>query len=370
MIDTIHTPLLDLIKDLKYPIIQGGMGPYGTNNLAAAVARAGALGMISTVGMASGENFNMTKDLNVEPIFGPPPTEQRLIRSIDFVLEKLKDTKKCVLGLNIPVTEEFRQTADIIFKTLYEYLESKPEARYKLKVVITSAGNPYQKFVMDWIKKIEIVWGHVVPSVRHALKAQQAGTDFIIASGREGGAHISWLDAHSMVLLPAVVDAVDLPVVGAGGFCDGRTFVAALALGAVGIQMGTRFIATQESDFQEIWKKIILEKNETDTLIGRGFFGPMRFIRNQTAEEMVKLALNNIPEMFLGKPLFPTPEMIDVEMKAFNALHNAVEENKNEILVLGGEAIGRINTIPTVKEIIEDIMIEAKKTLQKMRNIK
>ncbi|MFX0063875.1 MAG: nitronate monooxygenase [Candidatus Hermodarchaeota archaeon] len=72
MNDTIKTPFLELIEGLKYPIIQGGMGPYGTNNLAAAVARAGALGLISTVGMASGENFDMTKDLNVEPIFGPP----------------------------------------------------------------------------------------------------------------------------------------------------------------------------------------------------------------------------------------------------------------------------------------------------------
>ncbi len=369
-IDTIETPLLDLIQGLKYPIIQGGMGPYGTNNLAVAVARAGAVGLISCVGMASGENFDMTKDLNVESFFGPPPTEKRLIRSLDFVVNKLKDVPKCVFGLNIPVTEEFVKTSDIILKTTYDYLQAHPEIKRKLKVIVTSAGNPYQKFVMDWIKKIDVKWGHVVPSVRHALKAEQAGVDFVIASGREGGAHISWVDAHSMVLVPAVVDAVKKPVVAAGGFCDGRSLVAALSLGAVGIQMGTRFIATQESDFQKVWKESIITKNETDTLVGRGFFGPMRFIRNQTAEKMVKLALKNIPEMYLGKPLFPTQEMLDVEMKSFNALHTATDKDRENVLILGGEAIGRIRNIPPVKEVIDKIITEARETLKRLKTIK
>ncbi len=369
-IDTIHTPLLELLPDLHFPIIQGGMGPYGTNNLAAAVARAGAVGLISCVGMASGENFDMTKDLNVEPFFGPPPTEQRLIRSLDFVANELKDVSKCVFGLNIPVTEEFVKTSDIILKTTYDYLQERPEVKKKLKVIVTSAGNPYQKFVIDWIKKIGVKWGHVVPSVRHALKAEQAGVDFVIASGREGGAHISWVDAHSMVLTPAVVDAVKKPVVAAGGFCDGRSLVAALSLGAVGIQMGTRFIATQESDFQKVWKEALITKNETDTLVGRGFFGPMRFIRNQTAEKMVKLALTNIPDMYLGKPLFPTQEMLDMEMKSFNALHTATDKDKENVLILGGEAIGRIRNIPTVKEVITKIIAEAKETLKRLKTIK
>ncbi|HEY0090478.1 MAG TPA: nitronate monooxygenase [Candidatus Lokiarchaeia archaeon] len=365
-IDTIYTPLLDIIDGLKYPIIQGGMGPYGTNNLAAAVSKEGALGLISTVGMASGENFDMTKDLNVEPIFGPPPTDQRLIRSIDYVLDKLKSEKKSVFGLNIPVTEEFVKTSDLLLKTTHDYLNEHEEAKKKLKVIVTSAGNPYQKFVINWIKKIGVKWGHVVPSVRHALKAQQAGVDFIIASGREGGAHISWLDAHSMVLIPAIVDAVKKPVVAAGGICDGRSFVAALALGAVGVQMGTRFIATKESDFQQIWKEAIIPKHETDTLVGRGFFGPMRFIRNKTSEKMVKLALENIPDMFLGKPLFPTQEMINLEMKSFNALHDAKKEDHENVLMLGGEAIGRIDNIITVRELLQNIISDAKNTLKNL----
>ena len=364
MNDLIDTPLLQLIEGLKYPIIQGGMGPYSTNNLASEVAKVGGLGIISTVGMSSSVNFELTKDLDVESIFGPPPTEERLIRSIDYVLEKLKNANDSVIGLNIPVTEEFVKTADIILETTYNYLNRNPEARKKIKVIITSAGNPYQEFVINWVKKIGLTWGHVVPSVKHALKAQQAGVDFVIASGREGGAHISWLDAHSMVLIPAVVDAVDKPVVAAGGICDGRSFVAALALGAVGVQMGTRFIATKESDFQQVWKDSILPKKETDTLIGRGFFGPMRFIRNKTSEKMVKLALSNIPEMFLGKPLFPTQDMIDIEMASFNALHTATENDMEDVLVLGGEAIGRINGILPVKDLIESIMNEAKETLK------
>ncbi len=366
--DTIHTPLLDLIEGLKYPIIQGGMGPYGTNNLAVAVAKAGAIGLISTVGMASEDNFDMTKDLNVEPIFGPPPTEDRLIRSLNQVVEELKEVKGCVFGLNVPVSEEFESVCKIILKTTFEYLEENPSVREQLKVIITSAGNPYQKYVMNWMKKLGVKWGHVVPSVRHALKAEQAGVDFIIASGREGGAHVSWRDAHSIVLVPAVVDAVKVPVVAAGGFCDGRSFAAALALGAVGIQMGTRFIATKESDFQKVWKESIPPRKETDTIIGRGFFGPMRFIRNKTAEKMVKLTLDNIPEMYLGLPLSPTKEMLAVEMASFNTLHEANEKTKEDVLILGGEAIGRIDEILTVQELITKIMKEAKQTIEKLKN--
>ncbi|MHA1758230.1 MAG: NAD(P)H-dependent flavin oxidoreductase, partial [Promethearchaeota archaeon] len=153
-------------------------------------------------------------------------------------------------------------------------------------------------------------------------------------------------------------------------FCDGRSFMAAIALGAVGIQMGTRFIATQESDFQLVWKKSIIPKRETDTLVGRGFFGPMRFIRNQTAEKMVKLALNNIPEMYMGKPLFPTQDMIDLEMQSFNALHNASEDEEENVLILGGEAIGRIKDLPTVSELIKRIMKEAKECLENLKVLK
>ncbi|MGV9205957.1 MAG: NAD(P)H-dependent flavin oxidoreductase [Promethearchaeia archaeon] len=365
-VDTFDTQLLELIDGLKYPIIQGGMGPYGTNNLAAAVAKAGGVGLISTVGMAAEEDFDLMKDLDVEPIFGPPPAEERLIRSMKYVEEKLEDKDECVFGLNIPVTKVFKNKAELFLSTAYKYLKHNPDIKNKLKVVITSAGNPDQNYIKNWTKKIGATWGHVVPSVRHAKKAEKAGVDFIVASGREGGAHISWRDAHSMVLIPAVVDAVEKPVVAAGGFCDGRSFSAALALGAVGIQMGTRFIVTQESDFQEVWKNSILPKKETDTLVGRGFFGPMRFIRNETSKKMVKLALDNIPDMFLGKPLFPTQEMIKVEMNAFNALHSAESQDYENVLMLGGEVIGRIEDLPTVENVIHEIMVDAKKTLKRL----
>ena len=99
---------------------------------------------------------------------------------------------------------------------------------------------------------------HVVPSVKGALRCKKAGVDVIVASGHEGGFHTSWEPVHSMILLPAVVEAVsdeNTLVCGAGGFCDGKTLAAALVLGADGAQMGTRFLATQESDFHQIWKE-------------------------------------------------------------------------------------------------------------------
>jgi enoyl-[acyl-carrier protein] reductase II len=132
--------------------------------------------------------------------------------------------------------------------------------RERLRVVITSAGDP-----LPWtetIKPLGVKWFHVVPSVRHAKRCERAGVDAIVASGHEGGMHIAWEPVHTMVLLPAVVKAVNIPVIGAGGFCDGASLVAALALGAVGVQMGTRFLATKESDFTQMHKDYIVKCGE------------------------------------------------------------------------------------------------------------
>ena len=160
--------------------------------------------------------------------------------------------------------------------------EENPDMKKHFKVIFTSAGDP-----VGWKDKIKgagFTWMHVVPSVKGALRCKKAGVDVIVASGHEGGFHTSWEPVHSMILLPAVVEAVsdeNTLVCGAGGFCDGKTLAAALALGADGAQMGTRFLATQESDFHQIWKEGVVAAGDRGTLVARGFVGPARWLKNR-----------------------------------------------------------------------------------------
>jgi enoyl-[acyl-carrier protein] reductase II len=216
------------------------------------------------------------------------------------------------------------------------------------------------------LKDEGFIWVHVVPSVYHAKKAEAAGADVIVASGHEGGAHVSWDPVHSMVLVPAVAKAVKTPVVGAGGFCDGSTLAAALCLGAVGIQMGTRFIATKESDFEPMWKQSILKREERQTLVGRGLFGPMRFLRNKRAEEIVEQTLEDLPNFYLGEPLDSNEKILDLERTGFVDL---MDEKEDTALMFGGEVSGRIRDLPTTADLIEQIISEASDVLNRVPNL-
>ena len=159
-----------------------------------------------------------------------------------------------------------------------------------------------------------------------------------------------------MVLIPEVVKAVKKPVVAAGGFADGRSFVAALALGAIGIQMGTRFIATQESDFEQGWKDLLVSATEEDTLVARGFFGPMRFLRNPRAIELVDATLRGAPDLYKGIPTGSSREILDLEVEG---LKNLFKGKLKATPILSGVVAGRIHDIPTVRELIDGIIAEA-----------
>ncbi len=208
-----------------------------------------------------------------------------------------------------------------------------------------------------------MTWFHVVPSVYHAKRAEAAGVDMIIASGHEGGAHVAWEPVHSMVLIPEVVKQVEVPVIAAGGICDGVTLAAALALGAEGVQMGTRFIATRESDFQPVWKRGILDKDERKTLVARGFFGPMRFLRNPQSAAIVEATVKTIGGFYYGEPVDSTPEILEMEKEGFQKL---LENDEDRSLMLAGEVSGRIGDIPTVSELIKRTVVEAEETIRKL----
>jgi len=351
----IHTELCDIVG-IKHPILQGGMGPYKTEALAIAVANAGALGVISSIGMAA----TMIPDaapVDAVRLFGTDPPALILQKSIEAVTRETR-TSGGVFGVNIPVAVEFMMASEMFVKQTIESCQADSDTERSLRVVVTSAGNPKPWSIL---KDEGFIWIHVAGSVLHAKKAEAAGADIIVASGHEGGAHVSWDPVHSMVLIPAAAKAVKTPVVGAGGFCDGATLAAALCLGAVGIQIGTRFIATKESDFEPTWKQAILNRNERQTLVGRGLFGPMRFLRNKRAEEIVLQTLKDIPNFFLGEPLDSNEEILDLERTGFEDLIDAKEETA---LMFGGEVVGRIEDLPTTRELIKNIIAEASNVLE------
>lgn len=370
-----HTLFHEIFRT-RHPVIQAGMGPYDTTYLAAAVARAGGLGLISTVGMGS---FTLpgVGEYKYSAIFGDGTPEELLERSMDRVLSEIRDTEEARFGVNIPVSEEFITTSSRLVRYLVGRVKADPEAARRCTVIVTSAGDPLPWSVDPGNNRLEgplpikkevphMVWCHVVPSVRAARRCEKAGVDVVVASGREGGAHCSWRDTSSVVLVPEVVRAISRPVVAAGGFCDGRSLVAALAMGAIGIQIGTRMIATRESDFAPAWKETLLQATEEDTLVARGFFGPMRFIRNTRAIELVDATLRGASDLYKGNPTGSTQEIIDLEV---GGLENLFKGDIEKTPVLGGQVAGRIHDIPTVKELLDRIAQEAEETLARLRSL-
>jgi NAD(P)H-dependent flavin oxidoreductase YrpB (nitropropane dioxygenase family) len=350
------------------------MGPYDTTSLAIAVSKAGGIGLISTVGMGT---FHMPGigEFKYSAIFGEGTPDELLTRCVEKVLAELSDYPEAKFGINIPVSEEFIPTAGLIVRTITDRIKNDPETKKKCEVIVTSAGDPLPWSVDPQERKIKesiplkkecpgITWCHVVPSVRAAKRAEKADVDVIIASGREGGAHCSWRDTSSLVLVPEVVKTINKPVIAAGGFADGRSLIAALSLGAIGIQMGTRFIATQESDFAQGWKEALIHATEEDTLVARGFFGPMRFVRNNRAIDLVDATLRGAPDLYKGIPTGSSQEILDLEV---DGLQNLFKDQLAETPILGGIVTGRIHDIPTVNELIDGIMTEAESVLEGLR---
>lgn len=369
----IRTKFYDIFQT-KLPIIQAGMGPYDTTKLASAVAKTGGIGIISTVGMGSFEIPGLGRS-RYSSTFDDASPEELLTRSINHVLAAVEEAPWARFGVNIPLSEEFIPTAARLIRCVINRVKGDSAVREKLKVIVTSAGDPLPWSKAPGTKKLvesiaiknevpEMVWVHVVPSVRAALRAVKAGADVIVASGREGGAHCSWRDTSTMVLLPEVVKRVaPTPVVAAGGFADGVSLVAALAMGAIGVQMGTRFIATKESDFDQGWKELIVKSTEEDALVARGFFGPMRFLRNSRALELVDATVRGTPDLYKGNPCGSTQELLDLEI---GGLANLFQGKMDQAAVLGGTVAGRIHDIPAVQELCDRIMKEAEATIKNL----
>lgn len=360
----IKTRLCELIGS-RYPIIQAGMGPFSNNNLCVAAANAGVLGLLSTSGIFDKKDQPWIYDDFIKTADSTMDDDMSAV--MENVLKRtyrLTKDKGGVFGINVMVSAELAEKSKIVIETAIRVREENPDMKNHFKVIFTSAGDP-----VPWraaIKDAGFTWMHVVPSVKGAQRCKKAGVDVIVASGHEGGFHTSWEPVHSMILLPAVVEAVSdekTLVCGAGGFCDGKTLAAALVLGADGAQMGTRFLATQESDFHPIWKQSVVDAGDRGTLVARGFVGPARWIKNKRSEEHAVNTLKKSPGVFLGTPDdFSTMDMtlIDYEVES---IHAVCTGDKSKAMMAAGEAAQRINSMPKVNDLVQTMVKEAEEIL-------
>ncbi len=361
----IKSRLCDLVG-IRYPIIQAGMGPFSNNNLGVAAANAGVLGLLSTSGIIDRNTqpwvykaFVSTAGADYDDDM-PTVLEKVLKRTSNLVKDR-----EGVFGINVMVSAEMVPFARAIVDTAIRVREENPDMRKHFKVIFTSAGDP-----LGWGEKIKsagFTWMHVVPSVKAALRCKKAGVDVIVASGHEGGFHTSWEPVHSMVLLPAVVETVsdkDTLVAGAGGFSDGKTLAAALVMGADGVQMGTRFLATQESDFHQIWKDEVVAAGDRATLVARGFVGPARWLKTPRSVEHAANTLKKSPGVFLGTPDdYTTVDMslIQYELESIKA---TFEGDREKAMMAAGEVAQRIKDMPRVNDMVQEIVTEAETILR------
>ncbi len=361
----IKSRLCDLVG-IKYPIIQAGMGPFSNNNLCVASANAGVLGLLSTSGVWSKDTQPWVYKDFVRTAEADP--EDDMVTVLEKVLKRtyrLVKDKGGIFGINVMVSAEVLPNSQVMVDTAIRVREENPDMKKHFKVIFTSAGDP-----LGWKDKIKgagFTWMHVVPSVKGALRCKKAGVDVIVASGHEGGFHTSWEPVHSMILLPAVVETVsdnDTLVCGAGGFCDGKTLAAALVMGADGVQMGTRFLATQESDFHQIWKEGVVESGDRGTLVARGFVGPARWLKTPRSQEHARNTLQKSPGVFLGTP--DDYATIDMSLIAYEieSIKAAFEGNKEKALLAAGEAAQRIQDMPKVNDMVQEIVREAEAILR------
>jgi len=249
------TRLCELLG-IEYPIIQGGMVWIANAELAAAVSNAGGLGLISpTAGMS--RNGDQVDNLKGQ------------IRTARGLTSK-------PFGINLPILHN-PQIEDLISAAIDERVE----------VVVTAAGRP--GLYTGQLKEAGIKVLHLVASVRHAQSAEGQGVDGVIAEGSEAGGHNGIYEISTFALLPQVVDVVSIPVVAAGGIADVRGVVAAFALGADGVQMGTRFVATHECIAHPNFKEAIIKANDNDTTITGRKLGPTRILKNELAIKILEM---------------------------------------------------------------------------------
>ena len=297
---------------IEYPIIQGGMAWIADASLAAAVSEAGGLGIIT----------------------GTAP--------IEWIRDEIRKAKKLTnkpFGVNIMLMSPH---ADEVAKLVCEE---------NVKVVTTGAGSP-GKYMEMW-KEHGVKVIPVVASVALARRMEKMGADAIVAEGTESGGHVGQLT--TMALVPQVADAIDIPVLAAGGIGDGRGIVAGFALGAEGVQIGTRFLVAKECTVHQNYKDKVLKAKDIDTEVtGRSTGHPVRVLKNKLAREFNRLEKEGAP-------------IEEIEKLGEGALRKAVKDGDVDFgSVMAGQIAGIVNKEQTCKEIIDELVSEADSIFKKL----
>lgn len=295
---------------IRYPVFQGGMAWIADGKLAAAVSEGGGLGIIAA---------------------GNAPA--------DYVRREIRVAKSITgkpIGVNIMLLSPF---ADEVAKVVTEE---------KVEVVTTGAGNP-SKYIKEWLAAgIKVI--PVVASVALAKLMTHLGASALIAEGGESGGHVGELT--TMVLVPQICDATDLPVIAAGGIADGRGVAAAFVLGAQGVQMGTRFLSAVECNIHPIYKEKILKATDLCTMVtGKRLGHPVRSLRTPFSREYSKAEYSSMPDE-------------ELEALATGALRRAVQEGDNEKgCFLAGQVAAMVKKEQPAAEIVREVMEEAEPIL-------
>lgn len=308
---TSPAPIRNRVTELlgvDYPIVQAPMGWIARSTLASAVSNAGALGIIET---SSGE-----------------------LETVRQEIARMRELTAKPFGVN--VAQMFVRDPSIIDFVVEQ----------GVRFVTTSAGDPRQYTAT--LKAAGLTVFHVVPTLSAALKAVDAGVDGLVVEGGEGGGFKNPRDVSTMVLLPLVRSKVDVPVIAAGGICDGVSMAAAFALGAEGVQMGTRMVSASESPVHDNWKSAIVEGAETDTVFLNRLSRPgLRALRTERTtrlerEENVSLAeMSRVRDLYFGG---------DMEAS----------------IALTGQVMGRIEKVASVAEIIEETITAYRATVARL----
>jgi enoyl-[acyl-carrier protein] reductase II len=293
--------------DIKYPIIQGGMIWISGNKLVSAVSNAGGLGLIGAGSMYP-----------------------------DVLREHIQKTKKNTdkpFGVNVP----------LLYPNVEEIMQIIVEEN--VKIVFTSAGNP--KTWTKFLKENGITVVHVVSSVKFALKAQEAGVDAVVAEGFEAGGHNGREESTTFTLLPMVKEQIKIPLIAAGGIATGKSMLAAMVLGADGVQMGSRFVASKEASAHPNFKQAVIKTKDGDTQVTLKELAPVRLIKNTF--------FNQLQEFYQTHPdKEQLKEFLGRARAKKGMFEGDLENGELEI----GQIAGIIHKIKPVKDIIDDIISE------------
>lgn len=306
-----HTRINSLFN-IEHPIIQAGMVWTSGWRLAAACSENGCLGLIGAGSMKPellGEHIQKIKSHFTSNNISKP------------------------FGVNLPL---IRGDINELIKTIL---------KEEVKIVFSSAGNP--KVFSKVFKENGIKWVHVTASVKHALKAQDAGCDAVVAEGFEAGGHNGIDEITTLCLVPQVVDAVEIPVIAAGGIADGRQIAACMALGAEGVQIGTRFAASEEASSSTAYKQKIVEASDTSTVLIMKKLNPVRLFRNKFAED-IQNAENS------GATAEVLKELLSVKREMKGIFEGDLNEGELEM----GQSSGLVNEILPVNEIIKKLLAD------------